>query len=88
MRASTAARGRYTSRGSCRCGVLPRRCSAARAQSAVPTQALDQLTELGELVDTRGEGHIQTFVHDFGPDLKVISDVFWIEPHEGDHDHE
>ena len=57
-------------------------------QSAVPTQALDQLTELGELVDTRGQGHIQTFVHDFGPDLKVISDVFWIEPHEGDHDHE
>ena len=48
---------------------------------------LDNPRNWGESIDRRGNGRQETFELDFGNGNKVITEVFWAEPHDNDHVH-
>jgi hypothetical protein len=61
--------------------------AAPGAAAAALAQGLDSPGQWGRLVRSNGNGRVQMFERSFGRGQKVITHVFWADPHADAHNH-
>jgi hypothetical protein len=61
--------------------------AAPGAAAAALAQGLDSPGQWGRLVRSNGNGRVQMFERNFGRGQKVITHVFWADPHADAHNH-